>query len=163
MAEVLRQFADEIDAAKDFNNAVAKLIKNTVKQHMRIISNGNNYSDEWKEEAEKRGLLNLRTTPDALEHFLDKKNVELFKTHKVFTESEMHARYEILLEAYIKSINIEALTMIDMARKNIIPAVNDYIKDLTKTATLVRIKSEVTCYFGIDIVKSLLYLLIHLF
>ncbi|NLJ15523.1 MAG: glutamine synthetase type III [Clostridiales bacterium] len=156
VAEVLRQFADEIDAAKDFNNAVAKLIKNTVKQHMRIISNGNNYSDEWKEEAEKRGLLNLRTTPDALEHFLDKKNVELFKTHKVFTESEMHARYEILLEAYIKSINIEALTMIDMARKNIIPAVNDYIKDLTKTATLVRgLSPEVTCYFGIDIVKKL--------
>ncbi len=156
VAEVLRQFADEIDAAKDFNNAVAKLIKNTVKQHMRIISNGNNYSDEWKEEAEKRGLLNLRTTPDALEHFLDKKNVELFKTHKVFTESEMHARYEILLEAYIKSINIEALTMIYMARKNIIPAVNDYIKDLTKTATLVRgLSPEVTCYFGIDIVKKL--------
>ena len=156
VAEVLRQFADEIDAAKDFNNAVAKLIKNTVKQHMRIISNGNNYSDEWKEEAEKRGLLNLRTTPDALEYFLDKKNVELFKTHKVFTESEMHARYEILLEAYIKSINIEALTMIDMARKNIIPAVNDYIKDLTKTATLVRgLSPEVTCYFGIDIVKKL--------
>ena len=156
VAEVLRQFADEIDAAKDFNNAVAKLIKNTVKQHMRIISNGNNYSDEWKEEAEKRGLLNLRTTPDALEYFLDKKNVELFKTHKVFTESEMHARYEILLEAYIKSINIEALTMIYMARKNIIPAVNDYIKDLTKTATLVRgLSPEVTCYFGIDIVKKL--------
>lgn len=156
VAESLAQFADELEKADDFNKAVADLVKKTVTDHMRIISNGNNYSDEWKAEAEKRGLLNLKTTPDALEHFIDKKNVDLFTKHKVFTESEVHSRYEIMLEAYSKTINIEALTMVDMVKKDIIPAVASYIKDLSDTALAAKkLAVEVTSSFEEALVKKL--------
>ena len=112
------------------------LIKTTIKEHSRIISNGNNYSDEWPIEAAKRGLLNLKTTPDALPYFIEKKNIDLFTKYNIFTESEIHSRYEIQLENYSKTINIEALTMIEIVKKEIIPAVTSYIKDLSKTASM---------------------------
>lgn len=134
VAESLRLFADELEGASDFNTALHDLIKKTVKEHKRIIFNGNNYSDEWVEEAQRRGLLNLKTTVDALPSFIAEKNVKLFTKHKIFTVSELHSRYEILMDAYSKKLNIEALTMIDMARKQILPAVSSYLRDLTRSA-----------------------------
>lgn len=126
VAEELKQFADELENAKDFTKSLNELIRKTIKEHKKIIFNGNGYSDEWIAEAEKRGLLNYKTTVDALPHFVDKKNVELFTSHNVFTETEMRSRLEILYETYSKTINIEALTMIDMMKKQIMPAVSDY-------------------------------------
>ena len=134
VAEELKQFADELEDAEDFTEKLNELIKKTIKEHKRIIFNGDGYSDEWKAEAKKRGLLNLKTTVDALPTFLAPKNVELFTKHKIFTEKEMESRYEILLETYSKVINIEGLTMVDMAKKQILPAVNSYIGDLASTA-----------------------------
>lgn len=126
VAEELKQFADELENAKDFTKSLNELIRKTIKEHKKIIFNGNGYSDEWIAEAQKRGLLNYKTTVDALPHFVDKKNVELFTSHNVFTETEMRSRLEILYETYSKTINIEALTMIDMMKKQIMPAVSDY-------------------------------------
>ena len=123
VTEELSQFADILEASEDFDRDLAKLIQKTIKEHKRIIFNGNNYSDEWVEEAEKRGLLNLKTTADALPYFVSPKNIELFTKHKIFTETEMHSRYEILMEEYTKTLNIEALTMLDMAKKDIVPAI----------------------------------------
>ena len=134
VAEELRQFADELEGAKNFEKSAKALIAKTFKKHHRIIFNGDNYSDEWVAEAEKRGLLNLKNVPQALKHYLDEKNVELFTKSGVFTKEELFARYEVELENYAKLINIEALTMLDMAKKDIIPSVTDYVKQLTDTA-----------------------------
>jgi glutamine synthetase len=134
VAEELSVFADILENSKDFHNDVLELVRKTIIEHKRIIFNGNNYSDEWVAEAEKRGLLNLKTTADALPCFVEKKNVELFVKHKVFFDEEVKARYEILLENYSKVLNIEALTMLDIARKEIIPAVSSYIRNLSETA-----------------------------
>ena len=134
VAETLRQFADELETATDFETALHDLIKRVVSKHKRIIFNGNGYDDAWTKEAEQRGLLNLKTTPDALPHFIAKKNVELFTSHKVYTEKEMYSRYEILLESYCKLISIEARTMVDMAKQEILPAVSEYSKLLADTA-----------------------------
>ena len=134
VAEALSQFADILEKADDVDKAVYDIVKNTYRNHKRIIFNGNNYAPEWVEEAKKRGLLNLRTTPAALSHYCDEKNRELFKKHRIYSDLELHARCEILLENYSKTINIEALTMIDMARKDIIPAVSRYVKELVETA-----------------------------
>ncbi len=123
VTEELSQFADILEASEDFDRDLAKLIQKTIKEHKRIIFNGNNYSDEWVAEAEKRGLLNLKTTADALPYFVSPKNIELFTKHKIFTETEMHSRYEILMDEYTKTLNIEALTMLDMAKKDIVPAI----------------------------------------
>lgn len=133
VAESLRVFADELENAEDFNTALHNLIKRTIKKHKRIIFNGNGYDDAWIAEAEKRGLLNLKTTPDCLPYYIHEKNIELFKTHKVYTETEVHSRYEIMLENYSKIINIEGLTMVDMVKKDILPAVSSYIKELAET------------------------------
>ncbi len=133
VAEELSQFADELEKAADFDKAVLELIKKTVKNHKRIIFNGNNYSDEWVEEAEKRGLLNLKTTPDALSHFEAEKNIALFTKHGIITEAEVHSRCEILLDVYNKTLNIEARTMLEMAKREIMPAVVSYMKDLAET------------------------------
>ena len=133
VAEVLRQFADELEKANDFQTALHDLIKRTITAHKRIVFNGNGYDDAWIAEAEKRGLLNLKTTPDALPYFTKKKNVELFTTHKVYTEKEMISRQEILTESYCKLINIEARTMADMAMKDILPAVSEYCQTLCNT------------------------------
>ena len=138
VTQVLNEFYDILSNAKDFNTALHDLIRDTIKAHKRILFNGNGYDDKWTAEAEKRGLSNLRSTPDAISHLLDKKNVELFVNNKVFSEKELRARFDIMLENYTKVINIEALTMIDMAKKSIIPAVSKYTKELVKTASMKR-------------------------
>ena len=135
VAETLSQFADELEGSSDFTADLNTLIKKAIKEHKRIIFNGNGYDSSWVEEAEKRGLLNLKSTPDALPYFITQKNIDLFTKHKIFTAAEMHSRYEILLDNYCKTLNIEALTMIDMAKKQILPAVFSYLKDLSGTAT----------------------------
>ncbi len=126
VAEELSQFADVLENAEDFDLKLNELLKDTVKNHKRIIFSGNNYSKEWEQEAEKRGLLNLRTTVDALPLYTSEKNIKLFEKHKVLSESEIRSRMEILLENYANIIHIEALTSIDMARKEITPAVIGY-------------------------------------
>ena len=130
VADSLRQFADELEGAKDFNAALHDLVVREIKAHKRIIFNGNNYAPEWAEEAEKRGLLNLKNAAEALPHFADKKNIELFERNKVFTAREVVTRTDIMLENYSKVLNIEALTMIDMAKQDIYPAVEGYIASL---------------------------------
>ena len=134
VAEELSEFYDELKDADDLDAAIKALVKKVFTEHQNIIFNGNNYAPEWVEEAERRGLLNLKSLPDAMEHFLDKKNVDLFVKNKICSADEIRARYEIELESYSKQINIEALTMIDMAKKNILPAVTSYVRDLTDTA-----------------------------
>ena len=134
VAEELRQFADELEGAEDFEAALMALIKREITAHKRIIFNGNGYDDEWLEEAARRGLANLRTTPDALPAFISEKSVSLFQTHKVFTKEEIEARYEILLENYCKVLSIEANTMLDMARREILPAASEYSSSLASAA-----------------------------
>ena len=134
VAESLKQFADVLENAYDFETALHELVKSTVRDHKRIIFNGNGYDEKWiKEATEKRGLLNLRTTPDALPAVLNKKNVDLLTSHNVMSLAEIKSRYEITLENYCKTVNIEGLTMIDMARKEILPAIESYVKDLSET------------------------------
>ncbi len=133
VAEELKQFADTLEKADDFEEALHELIKKTITDHKRIIFNGNGYDDAWIAEAEKRGLLNLRTTPDCLPYSVSDKNIKLFTDHKVYSETEMRARYEILSESYCKTLNIEALTMIDMAKKDYLPAVSKYSHELSDT------------------------------
>ena len=130
VAEELRQFADALEGAEDFETALHDLIRKTIQDHKRIIFNGDGYDASWVTEAEKRGLLNLRATPDALAHMLDSKNMELFRIHNVYSETELTARHEVKLENYCKVINIEAQTMLDMAWKDIFPAVSDYTAKL---------------------------------
>ena len=156
VAEELKQFADELEGAEDFTEKLNELIKKTIKEHKRIIFNGDGYSDEWKAEAKKRGLLNLKTTVDALPTFLAPKNVELFTKHKIFTEKEMESRYEILLETYSKVINIEGLTMVDMAKKQILPAVNSYIGNLASTAKKkLSVTEGLSCRMEKDLLEKL--------
>jgi glutamine synthetase len=131
-AEVLRQFADVLENSNDFTSDLASLVRKTFSEHKRIIFNGNNYAEDWTAEAKKRGLSNLRTTVDALPEFISKKSVELFGRHSVFTEMEIYSRYEILMDAYCKTLHIEALTMADMVKAEIIPACIDYQNDLAK-------------------------------
>lgn len=134
VAEELRQFADVLEGAEDFRMTLNHLIRDTIREHKRIIFNGNGYDDAWLREAtEERGLLNLRTTPDAMTHFLDEKNIRLFTRHGVYTKTEMRSRYEIMLENYCKTINIEAHTMIEMVYKDILPAITTYTKEICDT------------------------------
>ncbi len=156
VAESLSQFADILEKAEDKDKAILDIVKKTYRKHKRIIFNGNNYAPEWTKEAERRGLLNLRTTPAALAHYCDEKNIELFKKHKIYSELELHARCEILLENYSKIINIEALTMIDMARKDIIPAVSKYVKELVETASAKKaLSAEITSELEIELAAKL--------
>ena len=134
MAEEFKLFADELEKAKDFNDGIAKIIKRVMHEHGRIIFNGNNYSKEWEHEAERRGLLNLKTTIDALERLCDEKNVKFFEDMGIFTEVELRSRQEISVEKYCKELNLEANTMLDIATKDILPAVILYKKDLAKSA-----------------------------
>ncbi len=136
VADVLDEFADELEGAENVKEALNKLIKRTIEENSAIIFNGDGYSSDWVEEAKKRGLVNYPSTPDALPHFADKKNVELFQRHNVYSETEIRSRIEILLEEYIKTIKIEARTMLDMANKDIFPAVSSYVKELAQTAKL---------------------------
>ncbi|MBR2860259.1 MAG: glutamine synthetase III [Clostridia bacterium] len=134
VAESLKQFADRLENAEDFETELNELIRETISKHKNIIFNGNGYDDAWIAEAEKRGLKNLKTTPDALKHYVTDKNVELFVSHKVYSREEMESRLEIMLDNYNKLINIEARTMINMASKDILPAVSEYSKKLADTA-----------------------------
>ena len=134
VAEELSQFYVELKGEKNINTAVRSLVRNVLTEHQRIIFNGDKYADEWVEEAQKRGLYNLKSLPDAFAHFLDRKNIDLFVKNKIVTEAEYRARYEIELETYCKQINIEALTMIDMAKKKITPAVTAFVRELTDAA-----------------------------
>ena len=133
VADELCQFADELEKAEDFHIALNDLIKRVIKEHKRIIFDGNGYDAAWVEEAERRGLLNLKSTPEALAHYTDQKNLDLFQRHGVYSETEVYSRQESLYEEYYKTINIEALTMIDMAKKDIVPAVVSYVKELADT------------------------------
>ncbi len=133
VAESLRQYADILEKADDFEAALHDLIKDVIHKHKRIIFNGNGYDESWVKEAEKRGLLNLRSTPDCVPYYLSEKNVELFTRHKVYTETELHARYEIKLDNYSKVLHIEAQTMLDMVWKDILPAASAYTKELAET------------------------------
>ena len=134
VAESLREYADRLEGADDFDEALHALIRKTIREHKRIIFNGNGYDESWIREAtEKRGLLNLRTTPDALPYLLKEKNVDMLTRHGVYTKAELESRYEITLENYCKTVTIEARTMVDMARKEILPAVSGYVKELSDT------------------------------
>lgn len=157
VAESLRQYADILEKAEDFNGAIHALIKDVYKKHKRIIFNGNGYDEEWiKEATEKRGLLNLRTTPDALPYLFAEKNLKLFETHRIFTPTEAHSRYEILMENYCKTINIEALTMIDMVRKEILPAMCLYQRELAETAAAKKTVSPLMdCSYEVKLLNKL--------
>ena len=133
VAEELDKFATELEKAKDFDKALNKLVKRELTAHRRIIFNGNGYSEDWLVEAKKRGLANLKTTVDALPHFINKKSVDVFTKHKVFTKGELESRYEIELEKYAKVLDIEALTMVSMAKKDIMAAACDYETILSET------------------------------
>ncbi len=133
IADELEKFANILEGADDFETTLHALIKDTIKNHKRIIFNGNGYDDSWIEEAEKRGLLNLKTTPDALPYFKTEENIELFERQKVLSKEEVESRYEILMDEYEKEINIEALTMLDIAKKDILPATSKFSRELTDT------------------------------
>ncbi|MBQ8966335.1 glutamine synthetase III [Ruminococcus sp.] len=154
VAKVLDDFADVLEKADNFQDALDDLIKNTIKESKDIIFNGDGYSEDWVSEAEKRGLLNLKSTPEAIPTYLAPKNVEVFSKYGVYSETELRSRVEILLDEYCKTINIEALTMADMAKKDILPAVATYIKELAETASLAKACGADTS-FEDDLVKRL--------
>lgn len=156
VAESLRQFADILEKEDDFSTGVDKLLRNTLKKHARIIFNDDNYSDEWVKEAKRRGLLNLASTPETLPYFIADKNIKLFETHGILTRDEVVSRYEIMLENYSKVINIEALTMLEMARQDIIPAVCEYIKLLSdETAAKKLVCASVNCSMEENLISAL--------
>ena len=157
IADELEQFADELEGkSDDFMSALNALIKRVIKEHKRIIFNGDGYADAWKAEAAKRGLTNLPTTVDALPHYTDEKNVKLFTKHKIYTEVEMQSRQDIILETYAKTINIEALTASDMVKRDILPAVSSYVAELASgVATKKAISDDIPCEAELDIIKRL--------
>ncbi|MBR3518194.1 MAG: glutamine synthetase III [Lachnospiraceae bacterium] len=157
VAEVLKQFADRLEGASDFEAEMHALIKETIAAHERILFNGNGYTDEWvKEATEVRGLSNLKTTADAMPHLLDKKNADMLIAHQVFTESELHSRLEIMLENYCKTVNIEGHTMVDMVRKNYLPAIEGYLYNLAKTTSLMKsVSQNVKCNYEITTMERL--------
>ncbi len=156
IADELEQFADELEGKEDFNGALNALIKRVIKEHKRIIFNGDGYADAWKVEAARRGLTNLPTTVDALPHYTDEKNVKLFAKHKIYTEVEMQSRQDIILETYAKTINIEALTASDMVKRDILPAVSSYVAELASgVATKKAISDDIPCEAELDIIKRL--------
>ena len=157
VAESLKIYADRLEKAEDFEGALHKLIQKTIKDHKRIIFNGNGYDDAWIEEAtEKRGLLNYRTTPDCMPHLLDEKNVRMLTSHKVFSESELKSRCEIMLENYCKTVLIEANTMIDMAQTEIAPAISEYVGELANTVIAKKsVESSISCSYETGLLKKL--------
>ena len=154
VAESLRQFADELERAMDFESAIHDLIKRTIQAHDRIIFNGNGYDEAWIKEAQARGLLNLRTTPDCLPYLLHEKNVELFKTHKVFSETELRSRCEIMQDNYCKVIHIEALTMIEMTRRNILPAAGRCAAEIAGAITKKR-EIGIPCFYETETAEEI--------
>ena len=142
VAESLRQYADVLELAENFEAALLDLLRDVIRRHKRIIFNGNGYDDAWVQEAERRGLLNLKTTPDCVPYYVCPKNIELFTRHRVYTETELKARYEIKLSSYCKVLHIEALTMLDMTQKDILPAVSGYARSLAEAALAKRSLSD---------------------
>ena len=157
VAESLRQYADILEKADDFKESLHSLIRETIKKHKRIIFNGNGYDDNWiKEAVEERGLLNLKTTPDCMPHLLDEKNVNTLVSHGVFTKAELESRCEIMLDNYVKSVNIEAYTMISMSRKQIIPSVARFTADVAKQAAEKNaLCSSLNCSYEKNLVEKL--------
>ncbi len=156
VAEELSQFCEALGDSADIEADVKALVKKVLTEHRRIIFNGDNYSDEWVAEAEKRGLCNYKSLPEAMEHYIDQKNIELFAKNGIVTETEMHARYEIELEQYSKLLNIEALTMLDMAKKSIAPAVMDFAKELAQGISLKKcVSSSVSTFAEESLLESL--------
>lgn len=156
VAEELTQFYSELKDAENLDEAVKALIKKTLTEHQRIIFNGDNYADEWVQEAEKRGLCNYKSLPEALAHYIDEKNVSLFVKNGIISEAEMHARYEIELESYTKQLNIEALTMLEMAKKSITPAVMSFVKELADAVALKKaVSSSISVYAESALLESL--------
>lgn len=156
VAEELKQFADALEKSENFEEDLHLLIKDVIAKHKRIIFNGDGYDESWVKEAERRGLLNLKTTPDALKHLLNKKNIDLFVSHGVYSKTELEARHEVLLENYCKIINIEALTMIDMVRKDILPAMSELTKELAEAVEEKTDACEdVDCTYEKDCIKNL--------
>ena len=157
VAEILRRMADALESAENFDETLHTLLKDTISAHKRIIFNGNGYDDAWIAEAvEQRGLMNLRTTPEALSRLLDRKNVEMLTSHGVFTEAELKSRYEIQLENYCKSVRIEALTMVDMARRDILPAVEGYAAALSSGVAAKKAAApELACSYETQRIRKL--------
>ena len=156
LAEELRQFADELESAPDFNKARNKLIRRVIKEHKRIIFNGDGYSDAWKEEAARRGLSNYPSTPEAMIHYTDEKNLKLFSDHNIYTPVEVRSRQEIILEIYSKALNIEAFTALDMVKRDIIPAVSSYVAKLTSGVLAKRtLSASIPCTAELDIITAL--------
>ena len=155
-AEEIRQFADQLETSADLEGDVRKIVRKVTKEHKRIIFNGDGYSEAWTEEAKRRGLLNLPTTVDALPRYLDQKNVELFTSHKIYTEAEMEARYETILEEYSKTLHIEALTMSQMVRQEILPAVSAYAASLAEAVAAKRaVYAQLPCKAETGLIQSL--------
>ena len=157
VAESLKIFADRLEGVKDFDAELHAMIKETIKEHKRIIFNGNGYDDAWiKEAVEERGLLNYKTTADCMPHLLDKKNIDMLTSHKVFTLEELHSRCEIMLENYVKTVVIEANTMIDMTKTQIIPAICGYAADTAKNVAVKNsLDSSVACAYEKKLVSKL--------
>ena len=157
VAECLKLYADRLEKAGDFETALHETLRETIRDHKRIIFNGNGYDAAWlKEAVEKRGLLNYRTTPDCIPHLLDEKNVRMLTSHKVFSEAELRSRCEILLDNYCKTVLIEANTMIDMARREIAPAVSGYAAELAHTAAAKKaVDSSLACGYETELLKKL--------
>jgi glutamine synthetase len=138
VAEVLSQIADKLEKAEDFNNEVQTIIKEIARDHSRVVFNGNNYSNDWIVEAEKRGLPNITNTVDSISALISDKCINLFEKHNVFTKKELESQYEISLEHYTKTINIEALTMLDMSKRQILPACINYMTNLADSINSVK-------------------------
>lgn len=157
VAESLKIYADRLEGSKDFETALYKLIQKTIKDHKRIIFNGNGYDNSWIREAtEKRGLLNHRTTPDCMPHLLDKKNIKMLTSHGVYSEAELKSRCEIMLENYCKTVLIEAKTMVDMAKTQIAPAIENYAADVAKSAAVKKaLDASLACCYETSLVKRL--------
>ena len=156
VADTLRKFADRLEGAGDLDAALHTLLQDTIREHKRIIFNGNGYDDAWLEEAARRGLANLRTTPDCVPCLLEKKNMEMLTGLKVYTQAELESRYEITMENYCKSVSIEALTMVDMARRDILPAVEAYTARLASSVSAKKAADpELPCLYEKDLVRRL--------
>ena len=157
VAESLKIYADRLESAENFEDVLHEMIRKTIKDHKRVIFNGNGYDDTWiKEAVEMRGLLNYRTTPDCMPHLLDEKNVRMLTSHKVFSKAQLESRYEIMLENYCKTVRIEANTMIDMAKTEIAPAVSAYVLELANTVVAKKVVDDsISCSYETELVKKL--------
>jgi glutamine synthetase len=157
VAESLRQYADELEKAENFQAALHDLIKRVIVEHERILFDGNGYGEEWvKEATEVRGLSNLKTTADAMPKLLDEKNMEMLIRHKVFNEAEIHSRCEIMLENYVKTVNIEGLTMVDMVRKDYLPAIEEYLYTLSRAVDSMKsVSASLKCRYEISTIEKL--------